>query len=66
MLIDCFFTKVKFNSLNIFSRIGSWVKYRVAIFVFFVVFVVLISLGSLVISDNINIVLNRFNSNKFD
>ena len=66
MLIDCFFIKVKSNLLDIFSGTGSWVKYKVAIFVFFIVFVIPILLGSLVISDNINIVLSRFNSNKFD
>ena len=66
VLVGCFLIKVESNSLDVFSRISFWVKYGVTIFVFFIVFVVLILLGSLVVSNNINVVLSRFNSNKFD
>ena len=66
VLIDYFFVKVESNSLDIFSRIGSQIKYGVAIFVFFVIFVVLILLGSLVVGNNVNVVLNCFDSNEFD
>ena len=66
MLIGCFFTKVKSNLLDIFSRIGSWVKYGVAIFVLFIIFVVLTPLGSLVVSNDVNVISSCFNSNEFN
>ena len=66
VLAGCFFIKVESNSSDIFSKTSSWVKYGVAIFVFFIVFVVLILLGPPVVSDNVDIVLSCFNSNKFD
>ena len=64
--VDCFLTKVESNSSDVFSEIGSWIKHEMAIFVFFIISVVLIPLGSPVISDDINIVSSCFNSNKFD
>ena len=66
MLTDCFFTKVKSNSSDVFSGTGSWVKYGVAVFVFFIAFVVLIPLGSPVVGNDINVVLSCLDSNKFD
>ena len=66
ILIGYFFTKVKSNSSDIFSGTSSQVKHEIAIFVFFIIFVVLTPPGSLVISDNINVVLDCFDSNEFD
>ena len=35
-------------------------------FVFLIVFVILTLLGSLVVSNNVNVVLSRFDSNEFN
>ena len=66
MLIDRFFIKVKFNSSDIFFRISSRIKHEIAIFIFLIVFVVLILLGSSIVNNNINITLSCFNSNEFN
>ena len=66
ILIDQFLIKVKSNSSDVFSRVSSQIKYGIAIFVFFIIFVVLILLDSLVVSYNINIVLSCLDSNEFD
>ena len=66
VLVGCFFTKVESNSSDVFSGIGSWVKYGVAVFVFFIVFVVLTPLGSLVVGDDVDVISSCFDSNEFD
>ena len=66
VLIGRFSAKVESNSSDVFSGVDSWVKYGVAVFVFLVVFVVFTPLGLLVVGDDVDVVLSRFDSNEFD
>ena len=66
VLVGRFPVKVESNLSDVFSGVDSWVKHRVAVFVFLVAFVVFTPLGSLVVGDDVDVVLSRFDSNKFD
>ena len=58
--------KVKSNSLNIFSRIGMWIIYRVFIFTFFATVLIIILFGLLIIDNNSDVVFHGFNSNELN
>ena len=66
VLAGRFSAKVESNSSDVFSGVDSWVKHGVAMFVFLVAFVVFTLLGSLVVGDDVDVVLSRFDSNEFD